>query len=217
VTGVIMAALAAYTVGCVCSGYYLVRISTGEDIRRSGSGAAGATNVARRLGRTGFAVTFALDCLKGVAVAWTARRLELDATSSSAVVIAVIVGHIWPAQLRFHGGKGIATSLGAFAIYEPRSVAAIVILSGVWFLVWREWVAAGLLAYLIAPAALMLLDVPADRLLTLAAASCVVLVAHHQNIRSALAVRGRTFAAGAGARRISTSGSSTVGRGQRSG
>src|SRR4051812_18652582 len=127
----VVAAAGGYAAGCFCAGYYLVRWWTGEDVRRSGSGTAGATNAGRRLGRLGFALTFALDALKGIAVVWVAAHW-FDAAATAAAVVAVVVGHVWPVQLRFRGGKGIATSLGAFAIYDPRIfgvVAALFLVS----------------------------------------------------------------------------------------
>jgi acyl phosphate:glycerol-3-phosphate acyltransferase len=188
VTSSIVAALAGYALGCVCAGYYVVRLFAGDDIRRSGSGTAGATNVGRRFGAGGFAATFFLDCVKGVAVAWAAARYGLDANATSAAILAVTIGHIWPVQLGFRGGKGVATSLGAFALYDPRIVVVIVVLFVVWSIVLRAFVASGLLSYLLAPLVLIALGLSVDRLLTVTAVSALVLIAHRDNIREALAV-----------------------------
>jgi glycerol-3-phosphate acyltransferase PlsY len=129
--------LAGYAIGCACSGYYLVRLVSGEDIRRVGSGTAGATNVGRRLGPIGFAATFLLDCVKGVAVGWGTAHYGLGAAETSTAILAVVSGHVWPVQLGFRGGKGIATSLGAFAAYDARIVVVIAGLFALWFILSR--------------------------------------------------------------------------------
>src|SRR6185436_4886603 len=107
-----------YGIGCCTIGYYWVRWRTGLDLRFQGSGTLGARNVGRIVGPSGFAVTLLLDGLKGA----LAVRLGLYFGGSPdlvvACMIAVIVGHNWPIQLRFHGGKGIATSVGALLAYN---------------------------------------------------------------------------------------------------
>lgn len=192
-TSAIVAAMAAYAVGCFCAGYYVVRWRTGDDVRRSGSGTAGATNVGRRLGRAGFALTFVLDCLKGFVVVWAAERVFDDAAVAAAVV-GVVAGHIWPAQLRFRGGKGIATSLGALAIYDPRILAAVAALFVVGLCVSRALLISGLLAFMLAPLAVVPLGVPSHRIATLAIVAALIVVAHRNNIRGALGAARRSTA-----------------------
>jgi glycerol-3-phosphate acyltransferase PlsY len=177
----------AYAIGCACAGYYLVRLVAGEDVRAGGTGVTGATNVGRRLGPLGFAVTFVLDCAKGMAVAWGTVHYGLDEVAASAAIIAVVIGHIWPLQLGFRGGKGIATSLGAFAVYDARLVVVIASLFVVSFILSRSFVTGGLLAYLLAPLPSIALGVPTAALLTLTAVAGVILIAHRENIRTALA------------------------------
>jgi acyl phosphate:glycerol-3-phosphate acyltransferase len=182
----IVAALASYAIGSICSGYYLVRLLTGDDVRREGSGATGATNVGRRLGPLGFAVTFLLDCGKGAAVGWATIHYGLSAAATSIAIVAVVSGHIWPAQLGFRGGKGIATSLGAFALYDARIVLVIAGLFAFWFILSRAFVTSGLLAYLFGALPLIPLGVSAAGLVTVAAVASVILVAHRDHVRSAL-------------------------------
>lgn len=174
----INAALAAYAAGCASSGYYLVRLIAGEDIRTRGSGATGATNVGRRLGPLGFAVTFLLDCAKGAAVGWGTVHYGLDEMETSVAILAVVSGHIWPAHLSFRGGQGIATSLGAFAVYDARIVLVIASLFAFWFILSRAFIPSGLLAYLLAPLPLIAIGLPTVRLLTVAAVAVLVVIAH---------------------------------------
>jgi glycerol-3-phosphate acyltransferase PlsY len=183
----VIAAVAAYALGCLCAGYYLVRLVAAEDIRTSGSGATGATNVGRRLGAGGFALTLALDCAKGAAAAWTARQAGLDPLAAGLAVIAVVGGHVWPVQLGFRGGKGIAPSLGAFLFYDPRSVIAIAAIFALCYPLLRRFMICGLIGYAAAPLILLPLGAPGDVVATVAAVVAIVLVAHRGDLRAAVA------------------------------
>jgi glycerol-3-phosphate acyltransferase PlsY len=186
----IAAAAGGYALGCVCAGYYLVLLLTAGDVRRCGSGVTGATNVGRCLGPGGFAVTFVLDGAKGVAVAWALAHWGFDASTTAIAILATVCGHIWPLQLGFRGGKGIATSLGAFAVYDARIVLVIAGVFVVCLLLLRLFVISGLLAYVLAPLLLVTIGLPGDRLLTTVAVAGVILIAHRNDIRAALAERG---------------------------
>src|SRR6266511_3032112 len=117
--------LVGYALGCFTSGYYLVRWRTGDDIRLIGSGSVGATNVGRVLGRPGFLLTVLGDFFKGLFAVWLARYFQLKPTGVMLVMIAVSAGHIWPVQLWFRGGKGVATSLGALMMFDSSSVFGV--------------------------------------------------------------------------------------------
>ena len=66
----------AYFIGCFTTGYYLVRLRTGKDIREMGSGSAGARNVGRFLGKSGFFLTMLGDFIKGALAVWLARKFS---------------------------------------------------------------------------------------------------------------------------------------------
>ena len=104
--------LLSYLLGCLCTGYYLTRLCTGKDIRDHSSKTAGARNVGRILGAKGFILTFSGDFLKGAVAVLLALALKVPDWAVIAAVVAVIVGHIYPLQLAFRGGKGVATYLG---------------------------------------------------------------------------------------------------------
>ena len=137
----ILAALLAYLVGSLPTGYILGRM-VGVDIRKVGSGNVGATNVTRVLGkRFGYSV-FLVDFLKGfVAVLVSIAVTKTDAaalagTDLSAALGGVfsVIGHSYPVWLGFNGGKGVATSLGVlFAI----NWLAALIMCVVWVLVFQ--------------------------------------------------------------------------------
>jgi glycerol-3-phosphate acyltransferase PlsY len=107
-----------YLLGSIPFGYLLVRMFKGEDVRASGSGNIGATNVARKSPALGIA-TLLLDTAKGLAAVLVARGLfngpQHRLIMTTAAFFAVL-GHLFPVWLKFRGGKGVATSLGAFIL-----------------------------------------------------------------------------------------------------
>jgi glycerol-3-phosphate acyltransferase PlsY len=142
--------------GCFTAGYYLFRWRTGRDIREHGSGNPGARNIGRLLGPGWFAVTLLLDAGKGALSVWLASRFGLGSLETVAAMLAVVTGHVWPIQLCFRGGKGVAASLGAGVVYTP-TVAAIVVPVFIVLLVLSSNVTlAGSLAFVLAPGVALL-------------------------------------------------------------
>src|ERR1043166_3198035 len=140
-----------YALGCFTSGYYLVRWRTGGDIRLFGSGSVGATNVGRVLGRPGFLLTVLSDFFKGLVAVWLARYLQIRPTGVMLTMIAVSAGHIWPVQLWFRGGKGVATSLGGLMMFDCSIAFTFAALFLLVYGAWRNFVLAGLLAFAFTP------------------------------------------------------------------
>ena len=128
----LLVVIIAYLIGSIPFGYLIVRAKGGGDVRDTGSGGTGATNVSRRAGRAAGVLTLILDALKG-AMAVVIARLMLSGDNTgwliAAAAIAVIVGHIFPVWLRFRGGKGVATGVGVFLMLAPLAV----LLAGVIF------------------------------------------------------------------------------------
>jgi glycerol-3-phosphate acyltransferase PlsY len=123
-------AAVSYLLGSIPFGYLLVRFFKGEDVRGSGSGNIGATNVARTSPLLG-AATLLLDVSKGVAAVLLARVLFGGSHHPLILTMAAffaVVGHLFPVWLNFRGGKGVATSLGAFILLTPKSILCLVIL-----------------------------------------------------------------------------------------
>ena len=114
--------IVAYVIGSIPFGYLIVRGKIGADIRETGSGGTGATNVSRRAGKVAGVVTLLLDALKGGAAVLMAETLTRNDWIVAAAAIAVIVGHIFPVWLGFRGGKGVATGAGVFLILAPVAV-----------------------------------------------------------------------------------------------
>ncbi len=126
----LITATIGYLLGAIPFGYLLVRIFKGEDVRASGSGNIGATNVARKSPGLG-AATLLLDAAKGLAAVLVARALfsgpHQPLIMTTAALFAVL-GHLFPVWLKFRGGKGVATTLGAFILLTPKSILCMVVL-----------------------------------------------------------------------------------------
>jgi acyl phosphate:glycerol-3-phosphate acyltransferase len=180
--------LGAYALGCFTLGYYLVRARSGEDIRRIGSGSVGASNVGRVLGRAGYGLTLLSDFWKGALAVWVARRFTADDRMLGLAMSCAVVGHIWPVQLRFQGGKGMATSQGALMMYDPRLslIFGFVFLGGYKF--HRRATLPSLLSLACLPIASWLLDQRPIRSVMLSLVAAFVIVAHRDNVAEELAL-----------------------------
>ena len=129
----------AYLLGSIPFGYLIVKATRGDDIRETGSGGTGATNVSRRAGKLAGIATLLLDAVKGAAAVLIVKNLlgvtYIDSSWwVSLAAVAVILGHIFPIWLRFRGGKGVATGVGVFLVLAPIAVgfAAVFFLLIVW-------------------------------------------------------------------------------------
>jgi acyl phosphate:glycerol-3-phosphate acyltransferase len=203
VTPYLITAVLSYLSGSIPFGYLLVRIFRGEDIRASGSGNIGATNVSRRSPKLGLA-TLLLDALKGlvpVLIALTfARRCGADPyVLGSLAALCAIVGHIFPVWLRFRGGKGVATGLGSWIGLAPKGVLVMVIVFVVMVVLFRYISLGSITAAAIFPAASRLLhdyhETPA-MLAFMAASSLLIIAKHHRNIRRMAAGSENKFRSG---------------------
>jgi len=117
----------AYLIGSIPFSFLVARVFGVRDVRSVGSGNVGATNVLRSAGRPAGAAALGLDVAKGaLAVALAGRLAPGQPMLPAVAAAAAVVGHIYPVWLRFRGGKGVATGLGAFAVLEP--VAALIAL-----------------------------------------------------------------------------------------
>ncbi len=147
--------IAAYLIGSIPFGWLTARFLGGIDIRQHGSGNIGATNVGRVMGVKYFFLVFTLDMLKsflptlGISSVVDKIRAEtltpLAAHAPILVAAASIIGHNFPIYLKFKGGKGVATSLGAVLALDPPS-AAFALFVFVVILGLSRWVSAASLA-----------------------------------------------------------------------
>ena len=179
---------AGYLLGCFLTGYYLVRWHTGQDIRAVGSGSAGSTNVGRVLGAPGFIATLFGDSAKSGIGLWSAIHYGIAPWGVALVMIAVIAGHIWPAQLGFRGGKGLAPLLGIGIVLDYR---VTLIIGGIAVLgpALRLGTATFLGAVILSPAVAAMMGHPAVEVAGLSGVILLILVAHRANVRAFFAGR----------------------------
>jgi len=123
-----LALVAAYLIGAIPFGFLLVKWKTGGDIRASGSGNIGATNVLRTTGWTVGAATLILDIAKGYLAVWLAGYLTGGSeTWMSAAALAVMAGHAFPLFLGGKGGKAVASFVGAYLCLTPIPLLATLV------------------------------------------------------------------------------------------
>lgn len=191
--------VSAYAIGAVSAAFYVVRALRGRDIRDLHSGNAGATNAGRVLGGWGFALVFALDCLKGVAAVWLPRLVDAPLDVRGVAAFAVVAGHIWPPQLKFRGGKGIATAMGAVPAAMPWLALHLLIAALATLLVTRRTHWAGLAAVAVLVPFARALGVPSGLLLAFVAMAAIILWAHRRELADTWAGWRRTRGPGAAA------------------
>ena len=208
----LLIAAASYLLGSIPFGYLLVRIFRGEDVRRSGSGNIGATNVARKSPALGI-LTLLLDALKGSAAVVLGTILSPTffqqipisqipwqtvfpaakpdfVTSAALAALFAIAGHMFPIWLKFRGGKGVATGLGAFLMIAPKSVLLSAVIFLVVVLVFRYVSLGSIVAVAAFPNIALALQEYGNRataLVMMALTSVLIIVKHRTNIVRLLA------------------------------
>ena len=144
----LLAIVIAYLIGAIPFGYLVVKFTTGGDIRESGSGNIGATNVLRTTGRGPAILTLVLDTAKGFLAVWLAAWLTRSPDDGGSpgwiayAALAVMAGHAFPVFLKFQGGKAVATFVGAFLYVAPVPLLAALTV----FLItvaWTRYISAG--------------------------------------------------------------------------
>lgn len=153
----ILIILACYGIGCVTAAYYIVRWKSGQDLRELGTGTLGARNAGRVLGRKGYLLVSLLDIAKGAGAFALAKGCGLQGVWLVAAGLAVVAGHLWPAHLRFRGGKGIATGYGVIAMCVPLIGLLMWIFLFAGRALLRRWTLAGIFAFLAAGASTALI------------------------------------------------------------
>jgi glycerol-3-phosphate acyltransferase PlsY len=216
-------ALVSYLLGSIPFGYVLVKLFRKQDIRQTGSGNIGATNVARS-GAKGLAIaTLLLDAGKGALASYLVFRLQMDIVRSSLgesyrcsqltlencgyelpikvvtltafAALFAIMGHMFPVWLRFRGGKGVATAVGAFIFVDPRALFYSFVFF-VLIVVVTRYVSVGSISAAIAfPVLSHLLRHQQSLLMEslVILSSVLIILKHHGNIRRLLAGKEHKF------------------------
>jgi glycerol-3-phosphate acyltransferase PlsY len=184
----LLALALAYAVGSIPFGYLIVRFTSGRDVRQTGSGNIGATNVLRASGRAAGLATLVLDAAKGFLAVWLAAWLTRDSGQASAwwtslAALAAMGGHAFPVFLKFQGGKAVASFIGAFLYLTPEPLAAVLLVFGIVVAITRYISAGSIIAAGTFPLGVwLILHPPAPVLIASIAAAWFILYRHRANL-----------------------------------
>jgi glycerol-3-phosphate acyltransferase PlsY len=173
----------SYLLGSIPFSYVVARSFGAGDIRQVGSGNVGATNVMRSAGKAAGVLAFLLDAAKGAAATLLVSHFGPEgALWPSLAATAAVLGHVFPVWLRFRGGKGVATGVGAFFPLAPLAAALSMVVFAVTLAVWRFVSVSSVVAAVSLPILAALFG--ASLAVTLAAAFCVGLIVwkHRPNL-----------------------------------
>ena len=178
---ILISAGIGYLLGSIPFGYLLVRGFRGQDVRTTGSGNIGATNVGRTSPALG-AATLVLDALKGAAaVVLVSTIFPGQSKLAFVAALAAVAGHIFPVWLGFRGGKGVATGLGSFLLLTPKAILLALAIFVAVAAAFRFVALASIVATASLPVLALLLGEGSKPVLLMAAA-LLIIVKHHQNI-----------------------------------
>jgi glycerol-3-phosphate acyltransferase PlsY len=184
-----MEELAAVTLGYLAGSIpfaFLVARRHGVDLRLSGSGNVGATNVLRTTGVPLAVTAMVLDAVKGAVAVLIAQRLTEGPATPVAAGLAAIIGHIYPVWLQFRGGKGVATAAGVFGVLTPLALAAA---AGVFVLAVfvSRYISVGSVAGALTLATVAVIDDPPTAVVAGAIVAALVIVHRHRGNLARLA------------------------------
>ena len=177
----LIAVVVAYLIGGIPFGVIVVRLMTGDDVRASGSGNIGATNVLRTTGRLAGVVTLLLDGGKGFLAVWLAGWLTGgNMMWMSFAALAVLLGHAYSIFLKFTGGKAVASFVGAFAYLTPLPLLAVALLF-IFLVAWTRYLSLGsVIAAALFPVACWMILHPDWPVLVAALGAAVLIVERHR-------------------------------------
>ncbi len=182
-----LVAAASYLIGSIPTGYIIVKLFTGQDIRTIGSGSTGATNVKRVMGKKWFFIVMLLDALKGalpvVLTAYFATALAEYGVLPVIAAVCAILGHSKSVFLEFTGGKSVATGVGTLMALNWQ---AGLIIAAVWGAVtWvSKYVSLGsIVALALSPLIMWFLNAPVAYIVYAVLAAVYVIYLHRENIK----------------------------------
>jgi glycerol-3-phosphate acyltransferase PlsY len=177
----LLAVVIAYALGGIPFGLIVVRLRTGDDVRNTGSGNIGATNVLRTAGRVAGVLTLFLDAAKAWFAVWLADRLTGgDIAWMSFAALAVLAGHAFPVWLGFKGGKAVASFVGAFAYLAWLPLVAVLLIFVVLLAVTRYLSLGSIVAAGLFPFACWMILHPSWPVLAAAAGAAVLIIWRHR-------------------------------------
>ena len=177
-------AVVAYLAGAIPVGFLVARAFGIGDIRRHGSGNIGMTNVLRTAGKLPGALTLVGDVVKGMLAVWLGASVTGDAVVGAAVAaVAAVVGHCWSVFLRFRGGRGVATGLGALLLLVgPWAIAPSVVVFVVVVVTTRFVSLGSLLGTIGVPIVALALGRSLASVIAAGAIAVIVVARHRENI-----------------------------------
>lgn len=184
---ILLVALISYIIGNFSTSYILGKLIKKTDIRTKGSGNAGATNALRVFGKKIAILTFLLDALKGV-IAVIIGEMIFGYTGGLIAGVFAVIGHDFPIALKFKGGKGIATTIGAATFISPIP-AIIAIIIGIIIIIKTKYVSLGSVSAIsLVPFIALLIVRPFDLkyILFLIALAILAIGRHNSNIKRLL-------------------------------
>lgn len=181
--GEILFVMCAYFIGSIPTGLLLAKAFSGADIRESGSGNIGATNVYRTMGRKAGILTLVGDCLKGLLPVLLAIYLGLPEVWIAAVGLAAFLGHVYTIFLGFKGGKGVATALGVFLAVSPLAVLVALAIFSLVVYKWRYVSLGSITAAALMPALVTVFEGKPLIVGMSVIIAVVVIFKHRENIR----------------------------------
>lgn len=182
---ILLTALVAYLIGSIPTGYLIVKIKTGQDIRQIGSGSTGATNVKRVLGKKWFFIVMLLDAFKGAFPVLLAKLFIADVFGIFAVVasIFVIIGHSKPIYLQFRGGKSVASGVGTILALNWVVGLSIALIWGVITYISKYVSLGSIIALACAPFLMYYFKNPIGYVVYAGIAALYIIYLHRENIK----------------------------------
>ena len=180
----------AYLIGSIPTGYIIVKLFTGQDIRTIGSGSTGATNVKRVMGKKWFFTVMILDAIKGAVPVILAKVLTTAFAGIGLLpvlaAVAVILGHSKSIFLKFTGGKSVASGVGT--ILALNWMVGLII-AGVWAVItyFSKYVSLGsIIALAISPFLMWSFKEPLAYIIYCAIGAIYIIYLHRENIQRLL-------------------------------
>jgi acyl phosphate:glycerol-3-phosphate acyltransferase len=175
----------SYFLGSIPFGYLLIKCKEGQDIRSTGSGNIGATNVFRKSRAIGV-LTFVLDAGKGYLAVAIAAAMHASPEWKAAAAVFAIIGHIFTVWLRFKGGKGVSTWIGAFLALSPLALLTTMGFFVLIMILARYVSAASIGAAALLPLCAYIYRAPAPITIGACLSAVLIIVRHYQNIQRLL-------------------------------
>ena len=177
-----LAALVGYLLGATPFAFIAGRSAAGVDLRHTGSGNVGATNLLRSSQWSVALPVVALDVAKGTLAAWFGGWVTGSPIGADLGAVMATLGHVFPVWLRFQGGKGVATAAGAFAVAAPYAAlgCTIAFLGVVWH---TRFVSLGsITAAILLPVLAVFTDTDTSTVTAAAATAALILIRHRDNL-----------------------------------